>query len=96
MSDKKAVKVPVKAEKQTEVREGKRSKIVITPLMTSTIDVVSKLVKDGCTKAEGSREAYDVLKADHERRQIIFVLMESCNLSKFGAATYYQNCKSQK
>jgi len=76
-------------------RDNKRKPLDITEAMKTTITECKKLIKDGCTKAEGAREAYGTLKSKHERRQIIYVFMNGCSLSKFGAGTYYQNCKSR-
>ena len=73
---------------------NKRKEIEVTSEMKVVVVECKKLIKDGCTKAEATREAYSRLKK-LERRQVIWVFIEGCGLSKAGAGTYYQNCKNK-
>jgi len=94
MAANKAKKGPDSGSTSTRVVVKKATKMEVTALMKSTIVESKKLLKDGCSKAEAAREAFDKL-SKHERRQVIHVFMQGCALSKAGAGTYYQNCKSK-
>lgn len=68
--------------------------VTVTKVMTDAIEQAKKLVKDGESKANAAREAYMTLKK-HTRKQVLHVFMAGCGLTKAGAATYYQNVKSE-
>lgn len=73
---------------------AKRTTIEITVEMKASAVESKKLIKDGCTKAEVARGVFANLKC-LERRQVIWVFIEGCGLSRAGAGTYYQNCKNK-
>jgi len=82
-----------KTKSPAKVGKNRRPEMEVTAVMKSAITECKKLVRSGSSKAEAAREAFGVLKK-HERRQVIHVFMQGCGLSKAGAGTYYQNCKS--
>ena len=90
MADKQSKKGPDKAESLTSVRT--RAPMLITDLMKSCIKDAQKMVKDGCTKAEASREVFDSING-LERRQVTHVFKVGVGLTNAGAQTYYTNCK---
>jgi len=92
MVDKQSKKGPDKAESQPLGGVNKRESMVITDLMKSCIKDAQKMVKDGCTKAEASREVFDSING-LERRQVTHVFIVGVGLTNAGAQTYYTNCK---
>ena len=80
---------------KTSSRGRKSVPVEITDGMKKCISASAKLVKDGCSKMDAAREAYDQLSG-YSRSQIIHVFMEGCSLSKAGASTYYQSIKQAK
>jgi hypothetical protein len=84
-----------KPQAKTSSRGRKSVPVEITDEMKKSISTSAKLVKDGCSKMDAAREAYDQLSG-YSRSQIIHVFMEGCSLSKAGASTYYQSIKQAK
>jgi hypothetical protein len=84
-----------KSQTQASSRGRKSVPVEITDEMKKSISTSAKLVKDGCSKMDAAREAYDQLSG-YSRSQIIHVFMEGCSLSKAGASTYYQSIKQAK
>ena len=85
----------LKPQAKTSSRGRKSVPVEITDGMKKCISASAKLVKDGCSKMDAAREAYDQLSG-YSRSQIIHVFMEGCSLSKAGASTYYQSIKQAK
>jgi hypothetical protein len=94
LSLKKDVKVPDNKVTSPTVVVTKPNDLKITPAMEVAIAESKKLVLDGCTKADAARDVYAKL-VGLERKQIVYVFMMGCGLTKAGAGTYYQNCKTK-
>ena len=84
-----------KPQAKTNSRGRKRMPVEITDEMTKCVSASVKLIKDGCSKMDAAKEAFDQLSG-YSRSQIIHVFMEGCSLSKAGASTYYQSIKQAK
>lgn len=98
-SDNDKVKSELKNTQKTQAKTSSRGRksvpVEITDVMKKCTSSSVKLVKDGCSKMDAAREAYDQLSG-YSRSQIIHVFMEGCSLSKAGASTYYQSIKQAK
>ena len=73
MASTKSKKGSGKRKVPSSVGGNKRAEMEVSALMKASITESKKLIKNGFTKAETAREAFDKL-SKHERRQVIYKL----------------------